>query len=72
MQVTQTSAEGLKHEFKVIVPAGQIETKVKTRLTEVGPHGVPAGLPPGQGADAAAAQALRRVGDGRGCRGCDQ
>ena len=36
MQVTQTSAEGLKHEFKVIVPAGQIETKVKTRLTEVG------------------------------------
>lgn len=36
MQVTQTSAEGLKHEFKVVVPAGQIDEKVQTRLAEVG------------------------------------
>ncbi len=35
MQVTQTSAEGLKHEFKVTVPAGQIAEKVLSRLSEV-------------------------------------
>ena len=48
MQVTQTSAEGLKHEFKVIVPAGQIETKVKTRLTEVGQTASLPGFRPGK------------------------
>ncbi len=36
MQVTQTSAEGLKHEFKIVVPAGQIADKVLSRLNEVG------------------------------------
>ncbi|WP_142848503.1 trigger factor [Telmatospirillum sp. J64-1] len=36
MQVTQTNADGLKREFKVVVPAGQIEEKVQDRLTEVG------------------------------------
>ena len=36
MQVTQTNADGLKHEFKVVVPAGHLEEKVTDRLVEVG------------------------------------
>ncbi|PKU25853.1 trigger factor [Telmatospirillum siberiense] len=36
MQVTQTNADGLKHEFKVVIPAGHLEEKVSTRLAEVG------------------------------------
>jgi len=36
MQVTETSAEGLKREFTVVVPAGDIERKLSSRLTEIG------------------------------------
>lgn len=36
MQITETNAEGLKREFKIVVPAGQIEDRVQTRLREVG------------------------------------
>jgi trigger factor len=36
MQVTQTNADGLKHEFKVVIPAGHLEEKVSIRLAEVG------------------------------------
>ncbi len=36
MQVTQTNADGLKHEFKVVIPAGHLEEKVSVRLAEVG------------------------------------
>ncbi|MFO1074371.1 MAG: trigger factor [Geminicoccaceae bacterium] len=32
MQVTEIAAEGLKREFKVTVPASEIETRVQTRL----------------------------------------
>jgi trigger factor len=32
MQVTQTAADGLKREFKVVVPADEIESRVKSRL----------------------------------------
>jgi len=35
MQVTETSAEGLKHEFTVTVGADDIERKVAERLTEL-------------------------------------
>jgi trigger factor len=35
MQVTETSAEGLKREYKVVVPAGDIEDKVSKRLDEL-------------------------------------
>ncbi len=35
MQVTQTSAEGLKREFKVVIEAKEIEEKVDARLTEL-------------------------------------
>lgn len=35
MQVTETNSDGLKREFKVVVPAGHIETKVQMRLTDL-------------------------------------
>ncbi len=36
MQVTQTSAEGLRREFKIVVPAADIEQRIRSRLTELG------------------------------------
>jgi trigger factor len=36
MQVTETSAEGLKREFRVVVPAGELEEKVTSRLGDIG------------------------------------
>jgi trigger factor len=36
MQVTETSADGLKREFRVVVPAGELEEKVASRLGEIG------------------------------------
>src|SRR6516165_10895976 len=36
MQVTETIAEGLKREFHVVVPAGELEEKVTSRLGEIG------------------------------------
>jgi len=35
MEVTQTATEGLKHEFKVIVSAKDIESQVDNKLTEL-------------------------------------
>jgi len=36
MQVNETSAEGLKREFKVVVPSHDVESSVVERLTEIG------------------------------------
>src|SRR5271169_4998426 len=36
MQVTETSADGLKREFHIVVPAGELEDKVVSRLGELG------------------------------------
>jgi trigger factor len=36
MQVTETLAEGLKREFKVTVPASELEQKLDGRLAEIG------------------------------------
>ena len=36
MQVNETSAEGLKREFTVVVPSGDVDSSVVDRLTEVG------------------------------------
>ncbi len=36
MQVTETSAEGLRREYDIVVPAGDIEDKLVGRLTEIG------------------------------------
>ena len=36
MQVTETSADGLKRELTIVVPAGELEDKVTQRLDELG------------------------------------
>jgi trigger factor len=36
MQVTETSAEGLKREFKIVIPAGEVEDQISNRLTQLG------------------------------------
>jgi len=36
MQITETSADGLKREFKVVVESGELEQKVQNRLVELG------------------------------------
>ena len=35
MQVTELSAEGLKRQFKIVVPAGDLSAKVEARLAEL-------------------------------------
>ena len=35
MQVTETLAEGLKREFRVVVPATDLDAKVNERLVEI-------------------------------------
>ena len=35
MQVTETLSEGLKREFKVVVPAAELDAKVNVRLDEI-------------------------------------
>ncbi len=36
MQVTETTADGLKREFRIVVPADELESKVAGRLDEIG------------------------------------
>jgi trigger factor len=36
MQVTETKSDGLKHEFKVVLPASEIDEKLTARLEQVG------------------------------------
>ena len=36
MQVTETSTEGLKREFKITVPASEVENQISRRLSEIG------------------------------------
>lgn len=36
MQVTETNADGLKREYKITVPASEIEGRISTRLTDLG------------------------------------
>ena len=35
MQVTETLSEGLRREFKVVVPAAELDAKVNARLDEM-------------------------------------
>ncbi|MBF0354291.1 MAG: trigger factor [Alphaproteobacteria bacterium] len=48
MQVTETNIDGLKRSYKVTVPAGQIETMLLGRLTEVGKDARVPGFRPGK------------------------
>ena len=36
MEVTETTADGLKREFRILIPAGELEEKVTSRLGEIG------------------------------------
>jgi trigger factor len=36
MQVTETSADGLKREYKIVIPAGDLENQISDRLTQLG------------------------------------
>lgn len=48
MQVTETNTDGLKHDFMVVIPAGQIEEKVQARLENVGQNVRLPGFRPGK------------------------
>jgi trigger factor len=48
MQVTETLTEGLKREFKVIVPAADIEKKIAERLKRLGAQARLPGFRPGK------------------------
>jgi trigger factor len=48
MQITETNTEGLKHEFKVVVEAGDIAKRVETRLQEIGRQVKLPGFRPGK------------------------
>ena len=36
MQVTETNADGLKREYKIVIPAGEVEDQISSRLTQLG------------------------------------
>jgi len=48
MQITETNAEGLKHEFKIVVPADDIARRVENRLQEIGRTARLPGFRPGK------------------------
>ena len=69
MQVTETLSEGLKREFKVVVPAAELDAKVNARLDELKDARAHQRLPSGQGAGRASQAHVWPLGDGRGDRG---
>ena len=48
MQVTELSAEGLKRQFKIVVPAGDLTAKVDERLAEMARTAQLPGFRPGK------------------------
>ncbi len=48
MQITETNAEGLKHEFKVVVPAHDIAHRVAGRIAQMGKTARIPGFRPGK------------------------
>ena len=48
MQVTEINAEGLKREFKVVVPAAQLETRIQDKLAEIARTASLPGFRPGK------------------------
>src|ERR1043165_3191698 len=49
MQVTETNTSGLKREYKVVVPAGDLKSKVDSKLVELGQKVRLDGFRPGKG-----------------------
>ncbi len=64
MQVTETLSDGLKRNYTVVLPVADLESRRTERLTTLGKTLAPAGLSPGQGADADRQAALRHRGVG--------
>jgi trigger factor len=56
MQVTETSADGLKREFRIVVPSDEVESQISSRLDELGRTIRVPGFRPGK----VPAQLLRR------------
>jgi trigger factor len=48
MQVTETNTDGLKREFRIVVPAGELQEKVTNRLGEIGRSITLPGFRPGR------------------------
>lgn len=48
MQITETNADGLKREFKVVIPADKLQDQVDTRLKELGERIKMPGFRPGK------------------------
>src|SRR5688572_1530335 len=48
MQVTETLNEGLKREFKIVLPAGDIDRKLESRLKQFGQTARIPGFRPGK------------------------
>lgn len=48
MEVTETNADGLKHEFKIVIPAGDIAERIDKRLVEIGRQTRLPGFRPGK------------------------
>lgn len=48
MQVTETSAEGLKRAYSITVPAGEIESRIDSRLAEIAQTAELPGFRPGK------------------------
>lgn len=48
MQVTETNAEGLRREFKITIPANDVEKRVETELQEIGRSARLPGFRPGK------------------------
>jgi trigger factor len=48
MEVTQTLSQGLKHEFKVVLPAGELAAKLETQLVEMRTKAQIKGFRPGK------------------------
>ena len=67
MQVTETNADGLKREFTITVPAGELEEEITRRLGEIGRtgRGCP-GFRPGKVPMQILRTALRSLGARRG------
>src|SRR5262249_60959516 len=49
MQVTQTHSDGLKREFKIVVPASDLEARLDSRVSEIKDSVRLNGFRPGKG-----------------------
>ncbi|MGY3467808.1 FKBP-type peptidyl-prolyl cis-trans isomerase (trigger factor) [Bradyrhizobium sp. LM6.11] len=64
MQVTETLSEGLKHEFKISVPASDLDAKAGAKLVDLKDKVKINGFRPGNGAGHAPQEGLWPLGDG--------